>query len=361
MPMAPAINPYAWIPFQTMCPAAPAPMCPPAALPRAVVGNLMQSLSGLLGQLGQLFRQIGALGLQAAPAAGGNTRQAPASGGQSPAMSAPAACLCKHLPAPTSGSPITRSPAASTSMDRDSALSELARFFDDIKPCGGFIDKQDLRTIANGGSPGHMKGGPTPELQAAASYLLAHPEAFDELDTADRNAQGRVGHRDGRVGRSDVNAALQRTGFGIGEKEAVQTLVRHFDALKAGKGFIDLGELKQIAKTGTMPNGKPAPADLLKAAQAVASHPALANKLDNAAGIRSGRADQRSDGQISKDDLNETLSGPQTTVKPHRSSMAHGEHLVMGNDGKLGASLEALIKRNDVDTQAMARPPIVGH
>jgi len=340
-------------------------MCPPAALPRAVVGNLMQSLSGLLGQLGQLAQQVGALGLRAAPAAC-SPRQAPACGTPGPAMSAPAACLCRQLASPACGSPLTRGTATNAAttacaVDRDGALDELARCFGDIKPCGGFIDKQDLRTIANGGSPGDMKGGTTPELQAAASYPLAHPEVFDELDTADRNAQGRVGHRDGRIGQGDINAALQRTGFGVGEKETVQTLVRHFDELKAPNGFIDLGALRKIARTGTMPDGKPAPADLLKAARVVASRPELADKLDNAAGIRSGRADQRSDGFVSKDDLNETLSGPQTTVKPHRSTMVHGQGLVMGNDGKLGASLEALIKRNDTDTQAMARPPIVGH
>jgi hypothetical protein len=81
--------------------------------------------------------------------------------------------------------------AGNVKMDKDRAVREISRNFDQLtQGKDNYITKDDLKAIADGGLQRHQKSANyTPELRAAAKYLLDNPEAFKELETSDAKAQ----------------------------------------------------------------------------------------------------------------------------------------------------------------------------
>lgn len=210
--------------------------------------------------------------------------------------------------------------AGNVQMDKDRATREIARNFDQLTSGKDkFITKDDLKAIANGEMQRfQVSANYTPELRAAAKYLLDHPEDFKSLETADSKAQGFKGHADGKIGKGDTTAAMQQVSFSVGEKEALQTLAKYGNSFFAsGDKMVSKPELEAIVKTGKMPDGTAAPQDMKDAAKLILSQPELFTKLDNAFQIRQKhRGDQRGDGLISADDLRNVLKGADTEPGP---------------------------------------------
>ena len=185
----------------------------------------------------------------------------------------------------------------------------------------------------------------TPELRAAAKYLLDHPDDFKSLETADSKAQGFKGHADGKIGKGDTTAAMQQVSFSVGEKEALQTLAKYGNSFfTSGDKMVSKSDLDAIVKTGKMPDGTAAPQDMKDAAKLILSQPELFDKMDNAFKVRvKHRGDQRGDGLVSADDLREVLKGADTQPGP---SGLKGE--IFGNvraDSLAGLFLRGLSRR----------------
>lgn len=217
--------------------------------------------------------------------------------------------------------------AGNVKMDKDRAVREISRNFDQLtQGKDNYITKDDLRAIADGGLQRHQKSANyTPELRAAAKYMLDNPEAFKELETSDSKAQGFKGKADGKIGKGDTTAAMQKTGFSVGEKDALQTVAKYGDELFHKHHLVSKEDLQKIVKEGKMPNGKAAPADLKEAAQLLLSQPETFTKLDNAMKIRKGHhGDQHGDGKFSLNDLRETLKGADTKPGPDGGGIFSG-------------------------------------
>jgi len=210
--------------------------------------------------------------------------------------------------------------AGNVQMDKDRATREIARNFDQLTSGKDkFITKDDLKAIANGEMQRfQVSANYTPELRAAAKYMLDHPDDFKALETADSKAQGFKGHADGKIGKGDTTAAMQTVSFSVGEKEALQTLAKYGNSFFAsGDKMVSKPELEAIVKSGKMPDGTAAPQDMKDAAKLILSQPELFTKLDNAFQIRQKhRGDQRGDGLISADDLRDVLKGADANPGP---------------------------------------------
>ena len=217
--------------------------------------------------------------------------------------------------------------AGNVKMDKDRAVREISRNFDQLtQGKDNYITKDDLRAIADGRLQNHqMSANYTPELRAAAKYMLDNPEAFKELETSDSKAQGFKGKADGKIGKGDTTAAMQKTSFSVGEKDALQTVAKYGDELFHKHHLVSKEDLQKIVKEGKMPNGKAAPADLKEAAQLLLSQPETFTKLDNAMRIRKGHhGDQHGDGKFSLNDLRETLKGADTKPGPDGGGIFSG-------------------------------------
>lgn len=228
-------------------------------------------------------------------------------------------------------------------MDKDRAFREVARNFDQLtKGKDNYITKDDLKAIAEGRLQDHQKSANyTPELRAAAKYLLDNPDAMKELETSDAKAQGFKGKADGKIGKGDTTAAMQRTSFSVGEKEALQTVAKYGDELFHGRKTVSLEDMQKIAKEGKMPDGKPAPADLRDAAKLLVSQPETFGKLDNAKRIRHDhRGDQHGDGKFSMTDLREALKGADT--KPGPDGVQGGIFGAVRSDSVFGRILKEI-------------------
>lgn len=210
--------------------------------------------------------------------------------------------------------------AGNVQMDKDRATREIARNFDQLTAGkDNFITKDDLKAIANGEMQRfQVSANYTPELRAAAKYLLDHPDDFKSLETADSKAQGFKGHADGKIGKGDTTAAMQQVSFSVGEKEALQTLAKYGNSFfTSGDKMVSKSDLDAIVKTGKMPDGTAAPQDMKDAAKLILSQPELFDKMDNAFKVRvKHRGDQRGDGLVSADDLREVLKGADTQPGP---------------------------------------------
>jgi len=217
--------------------------------------------------------------------------------------------------------------AGNVKMDKDRAVREISRNFDQLtQGKDNYITKDDLKAIADGRLQSHqMSANYTPELRAAAKYLLDNPEAFKELETSDSKAQGFKGKADGKIGKGDTTAAMQKTGFSVGEKDALQTVAKYGDELFHKHRLVSKDDLQKIVKEGKMPNGKAAPEDLKEAAKLLLSQPETFTKLDNAMKIRKGHhGDQHGDGKFSLNDLRETLKGADTKPGPDGGGIFSG-------------------------------------
>lgn len=201
-------------------------------------------------------------------------------------------------------------PSAAAPMDPSRAVRVLDRHFDNIKGADGNVGRLELARAADNPSS-------SPELKAAANLVLSNPKALASLDLADAKVRGKFGEQaDGRFSKGDLTATLQKTGSTLGERQAIETLVRNKSSLLSGDGLLSRAELGQIATTGQLPNGKTASAELRVAAQHILSKPELLDKLDDAHLVqhKNGQG-PRGDGKISLTDMLTTLQASRPAVR----------------------------------------------
>jgi hypothetical protein len=281
------------------------------------VGTLMQSLAGLLAALAPMLQNAGMRGNPQSNQLGGGFGPAPqwtgtgtgtgnsqgfqGMGGTPTSGSFPA---LGFGPTPQQGiNPFEAQQALQPPMTQDRAAQLLSENYDNIphKNKKGSIGRESLEAVAKDPNA-------SPELKDAAQYLLDNPLAFSQMDTANRTKTGKGGDEDGWIGKKDLAATTQSTPFSAAEKGVANTFVQHKDALLGGDGLMSLQELSKIATTGQLPNGQPAPADLLNAARFATANPAFFSKLEEAYMHRNpGAKGERNDGKVGIEDLQVAL------------------------------------------------------
>lgn len=284
------------------------------------VGTLMQSLAGLLAALAPMLQNAGLranpqssqLGNGFGPApqwtGAGNGQGFQPTGGGAPAGGA---SPFGGFPALGFGNPthmgiinpFEAQQALQPPMTQDRAAQVLSENYDNIphKNKHGSIGRESLEAVAKDPNA-------SPELKDAAQYLLDNPLAFSQMDTANRTKTGKGGGEDGFIGKKDLAATTQSTPLSAAEKGVANTFVQHKDALLGGDGLMSLQELSKIATTGKLPNGQPAPADLLNAARFATANPAFFSKLEEAYMHRNpGAKGERNDAKVGIEDLQVAL------------------------------------------------------
>jgi hypothetical protein len=277
------------------------------------VGTLMQSLAGLLAALAPMLQNTGMRGNPQSNQLGGGFGPVPqwsgagngqgfqGMGGTPTSGSFPA--LGFGSPTHMGINPFEAQQALQPPMTQDRAAQVLSENYDNIphKNKHGSIGRESLEAVAKDPKS-------SPELKDAAQYLLDNPLAFSQMDTANRTKTGKGGGEDGFIGKKDLAATTQSTPFSAAEKNVANTFVQHKDQLLGGDGLMSLQELSKIATTGKLPNGQPAPADLLSAAQFATANPAFFSKLEEAYMHRNpGAKGERNDAKVGIEDLQVAL------------------------------------------------------
>jgi NolX protein len=282
------------------------------------VGTLMQSLAGLLAALAPMLQNAGLRANPQSSQLGGGFGPAPqwtgagngqgfqGTGGGAPVGGSPFGgfpALGLGNPTHMGINPFEAQQALQPPMTQDRAAQVLSEHYDNIphKNGKGSIGRESLEAVAKDPkSP--------PELKEAAQYLLDNPLAFSQMDTANRTKTGKGDSEDGWIGKKDLAATTQSTPFSAAEKGVVNTFMQHKDQLLGGDGLMSLQELSKIATTGKLPNGQPAPADLLNAAQFATANPAFFSKLEEAYMHRNpGAKGERNDAKVGVEDLQVAL------------------------------------------------------
>lgn len=223
----------------------------------------------------------------------------------------------------------------------DEALKTIDKNFDALAGSKGYFDKKDLEAAA--------KDKKNPELAAAAQYLLDNPMLMNGLDTAFQDKMGRGGKTDGHVSRADMSTGLASTKNTAAEQDLVKTLLSFGnDLFKDGKGTVSEADLKKIATTGKLPNGKDAPAELVAAVKQLLANPSLMQKLDSAFDVDSGRFKNKTglDKEISLKDLLITAEKRPTTPASDKTSSFFTGSPLMAN---FGATLLDNLQRQGAD------------
>ncbi|WP_110643552.1 hypothetical protein [Salinicola sp. CPA57] len=111
----------------------------------------------------------------------------------------------------TGNSPANPSSSFSSFEDQLSTSRSSKILADYVKDHGGAVWKSDLQALANNAS-----GNTPPEVSAAASYMLSHPDVYTAIETLDNpNADGLSGHwnfqnaADGALGSTGTMADLK--------------------------------------------------------------------------------------------------------------------------------------------------------
>lgn len=111
----------------------------------------------------------------------------------------------------TGNNPASQSFSASSFEDQLTASKSSKILADYVKNHGGAVWKSDLQKLANNAS-----GDTSPEVSAAASYMLGHPDVYTAIETLDNpNADGLSGHwnfqdaADGALGSTGAIADLK--------------------------------------------------------------------------------------------------------------------------------------------------------
>lgn len=252
----------------------PAPLSPNAAA--SGIGAGLQGMTAVMGSINQLLGQVLQ---QASRQAMGSPQMAP--GG-----------------------------AAAGPMDTTRAVRELDRHFDKIKGADGKVGLRELaRAMDNPSS--------SPELKAAAKFALFDSKTMALLDNADVTVRQKFDEKaDGRFGKGDLTAALQNTGSTLGEKQAIETLIRNQSSLLSGDGLLSRAELSRVATSGQLPDGKTASEELRVAARHILSKPELFDKLDDSYLVQRNKGQgPRGDGLISLADMQTTLQSSRPAVR----------------------------------------------
>jgi hypothetical protein len=209
-------------------------------------------------------------------------------------------------PAAPAESPLPVPPARPVQpMTAERAAEVLNRNFDNISGGKETVDRNDLRRVMNDPNC-------SAEMRQAASFLLNNPDAMRQIETADLRAQGKCSVADGRISKGDTGATMALSGSpSPQESKAAAALLANKDALLAGDNLISREELGMIALTGKLPNGQPAPADLKEAARYFTENPEKFNKLENANFYRDPTSTSipKSDGKIGLEDLQIMANG----------------------------------------------------
>ena len=107
---------------------------------------------------------------------------------------------------------------------------------------------------------------------------------------------------------------------------AAREIARHFDEMAGGPGGkVNIGQLQQIASTGMMPNGQPAPPELRAACQHLANNPRALEQMETADANAQGKQ-CTPDGQIGKGDMNALLQRLSPAVGEQNTIAALQQH-----------------------------------
>ena len=148
------------------------------------------------------------------------------------------------------------------------------------------VGKQELQDIVDGKCPEKN----TPQLRAAAQFMLDHPDSWQKI----------CPNPDGRVNRGDLQ---QRTSENINLTEAevgtIRVLQQNKDLFLSGDDYLTRESLTKLAADES------APPEVRQAAQKLLDDPVIFGMLDNAhTGHRNKKADVN-DGKIGLKDINE--------------------------------------------------------
>lgn len=251
-----------------------------------VLQSLMAFLSTLMASLNKMQQQSPFEANPASSGVGNALPQTPLAGTQQPAGTTQ----------PAAGS---TTPQA---MDAHQACGLLNSNFDNIKGKDGMVGRKELEKAVSDPNT-------SPQMKAAAQFLLDNKSAFRELDRADsrsmREGPFGEGHRsDNRISRGDTNAAMQKAPMTEEELDIATTLLRNKSSVLSGDGLLSREELGKIA-TGTLPNGKTASPELQSAAQTLLAKPEMFNKLADGYMVDNPNAKvgERGDDKLGLDDL----------------------------------------------------------
>ncbi|KFF48935.1 hypothetical protein GY26_11830 [Gammaproteobacteria bacterium MFB021] len=90
----------------------------------------------------------------------------------------------------TGNTPSNAAPSFSTFEDRLTSSQSSQLLADYVKAHGGAVYKRDLEALAS-----NAGGDTPPQVSAAASYMLSHPDVYTAIETLDNpNADGLSGH-----------------------------------------------------------------------------------------------------------------------------------------------------------------------
>ncbi|WP_110598643.1 MULTISPECIES: hypothetical protein [Salinicola] len=135
---------------------------------------------------------------------------------------------------PTGNSPANQPSSFSSFEDQLTVARSSKILADYVKDHGGAVWKSDLEALASDTS-----GNTPPEVSAAASYMLSHPDVYTAIETLDNpNADGLSGHWNFQ---DAANGALGSTGTMADLKDV-------FD--RAIKSSAEITKLTTEKKTG---------------------------------------------------------------------------------------------------------------
>lgn len=175
--------------------------------------------------------------------------------------------------------------------DQSQALKALARHWDGAREGDDKVGRKDLEKIASDAPPEYA----TPELVAAARYLLDKPAALDALDTAQKG-----GTPDGKIAVDDLTARLQDVPLTDADRGALSQLATSWNTLREGDQKVGVGDLQKLL--GADPPKGTTP-DMIEAARYLLDHPELSKyQLDVA------QKGGQPDGKISVEDLARLLA-----------------------------------------------------
>jgi hypothetical protein len=210
---------------------------------------------------------------------------------------------------PPMGMPPMGMPPGLPPMDGDRAARELAKNFNTIKGPNGFVGPAELQACANGTK------SCTPEMKAAAIFLLNNPSEFAKIDTADARNQGKREIQDFKIGQGDVHVVNDKSGPAAGENEILGKL-KHYGKFLCGlDNTFSVKDLNQIAQDGTL-HGVKVPQELRDTVNELKSRPDLMSKLDTALQVAKGKGNVKEDGKIHIDDLDTLIRTNKQNAKP---------------------------------------------
>jgi hypothetical protein len=194
-------------------------------------------------------------------------------------------------------SPVGATVDSAGGMDYDRAVRTIANDFDKVKDGKGTLSLDKLKTIAKSGP----EAGFSPELKAAAQFMVDNSDDFKRLETADQKKSGGLKKGDGKIGLTDLTAELPNVKGGKGDKQLWDDVMSNSNALFNGDKTFSFSEVQKIAEQGVYPDGTKATPQQQQAAQQLWSRKDLLMGADSA--DKKHQGGQLGDQLISKKDV----------------------------------------------------------